>query len=76
MAYQWVDVLEGHPPSSLTDLPCDHWVVGDGPELGTKALLCIDCGWYRIIPNGDEKAAQALRATINAVVGIDEMNDG
>lgn len=75
MAFQWTDVLEGEPPLSLKDLPCDHWVVGEGPELGSKALLCIDCGWYRIIPNEDEVAAKALRATVDAFTGINGMSD-
>lgn len=69
MAYQWIDLLEGDPPVSLTDLPCDHWAVKEGPDPATHALLCIACGWYRIIPEGDVPAAQKMFETIEMLFG-------
>lgn len=61
--------MEGEPPFSLTDLPCDHWEVVEGPEVGSQALLCIDCGWYRIIPNEDAEAARKLHEAIYMLFG-------
>lgn len=72
MALQWDDIMHGNCPQFLKDLPCDHWEVGEGPELGTRAILCIDCGWYRIIPTEGAGAARALRDAINMLFGAED----
>lgn len=71
-ACQWVDVMKGEPPLSLTELPCDHWEPKEGPEAGTQALVCFECGWYRIIPNEDAIPARILRETIDFLFGEKE----
>lgn len=72
MAYQWTDVLAGEPPLSLTEIPCDHWVVKEGPDPTTHALLCIVCGWYRIIPEEDVPAAERLCELVEALARYEE----
>jgi hypothetical protein len=64
--------MEGQGPASLQEIPCDCWVVKEGPEPGTHALLCIACGWYRIIPEQDVKAAEALSGAVEMLFGEEE----
>lgn len=72
MAYQWTDIMEGEGPASLGDLPCDHWVVKENPNGAAYALLCFTCGWYRLIPEADVKAAAAMSNAVGALFGDED----